>query len=186
MALAMRSSDADILIVPGLADSGPDHWQSRWEARLSAARRVVQAEWHQPRRAEWVATILAAVEAATRPVVLVAHSLGVVAVAHAAPRLPGTVTGAYLVGLPDIEDADVLPDLDPGFLPIPRAPLPFPSVLVASRTDPYTAYERAADFAQAWGSSLVDAGESGHLNAESGHGPWPEGLMRFAGFLKGL
>lgn len=57
---------------------------------------------------------------------------------------------------------------------------------MTSRTDPYTAYERAADFAAAWGADLVDAGESGHLNAESGHGPWPEGLMRFAGFLRSL
>ena len=183
----MRSADADILLVPGITNSGPDHWQSRWEARLSTARRVEQVDWEHPRCADWVATIAAAVAEATRPVVLVAHSLGVVAVAHAAPRLkPGTVRGAFLVGLPDIEDADVLPDLDAGFLPIPRAPLPFPSVLVASRTDPHAAYDRAADFARAWGAELSDAGESGHLNSESGHGPWPEGLMRFAGFLKDL
>jgi uncharacterized protein len=181
----MRSADADILLVPGLTNSGPDHWQSRWEARLSTARRIEQGDWERPRCADWVAAIEAAVAAAERPVVLVAHSLGVVAVAHAAPRL-GPVRGAFLVGLPDIEDADVLPDLDAGFLPIPRAPLPFPAVLVASRTDPHAAYERAADFAGAWGAELVDAGDSGHLNSESGHGPWPEGLMRFAGFLKGL
>ena len=183
----MRSSDADILIVPGISGSGPDHWQSRWEARLSTARRIGQADWDRPLCADWVAAIVAAVDAAERPALLVAHSLGVVAVAHAAPRLkPGAVRGAFLVGLPDIEDAAVLPDLDAGFLPIPRAPLPFPTVLVASRTDPHAAYARAEDFSRAWGAELVDAGDSGHLNGESGHGPWPEGLRRFAGFLKGL
>lgn len=183
----MRSADADILLVFGLADPGPDHWQSRWEARLSTARRIGGGDGEHPRCANAVAAIVAAVASAERPVVLVAHGLGVVGVVHAAPRLePGAVRGAFLVGLPDIEDAAVLPDLDAGFLPIPRAPLPFPAVLVASRTDPHAAYARAEDFARAWGAELVDAGDSGHLDSDSGHGPWPEGLMRFAGFLKGL
>jgi uncharacterized protein len=70
------------------------------------------------------------------------------------------------------------------FAPIPRDPLPFPSLVVASRTDPYCSYERAEDFAYAWGAAIVDAGEAGHINTEAGFGPWPEGLMRFAGFLK--
>jgi predicted alpha/beta hydrolase family esterase len=98
---------------------------------------------------------------------------------------PGTVRGAFLVALPDVERPD-LPGLLRAFAPIPHDPLPFPAVLVASRSDPYTAYARAEVFAAAWGAELVDAGESGHLNSESGHGPWPEGLMRFAGFLRPL
>ena len=72
------------------------------------------------------------------------------------------------------------------FAPMPRDPLPFPSLLIASRTDPYCTYDRADDFAHSWGSLTVDAGESGHINVASGHGPWPEGLMRLAGFMKGL
>ncbi|RVU14779.1 RBBP9/YdeN family alpha/beta hydrolase [Methylobacterium oryzihabitans] len=182
----MRTADCDILLVPGYSGSGPDHWQSRWEGRLSTARRVVQEDWDHPEPAAWRDAVVAAVAAASRPVVLVAHSLGVIAVAQAAPLLaPGAVRGAFLVALPDVERADT-PDILRGFAPIPQAPLPFPAVLVASRTDPYTAYDRAGDFAAAWGADLVDAGESGHLNGESGHGPWPEGLMRFAGFLKTL
>lgn len=109
-----------------------------------------------------------------------------VAATHAAPAFrPGKVRGAFLVALPDVEDNRVPAGAAP-FAPIPRDPLPFPSILVASRTDPYCAYGRAEDFAYAWGSALVDAGDSGHLNTASGHGPWPEGLMRFAGFLKKL
>ena len=73
------------------------------------------------------------------------------------------------------------------FGPIPRDPLPFPSILIASCTDPYCAYDKAEDIAYSWGSAIVDAGILGHVNTESGHGPWPEGcLMRFAGFLKKL
>ena len=52
--------------------------------------------------------------------------------------------------------------------------------------DPHCAYEKAEDISYAWGAAIVDAGDAGHLNTESGHGPWPEGLMRFAGFLKHL
>ncbi len=182
----MKSADCDILVVPGYTNSGPDHWQSRWQERLSTARRVTQESWDQPEPEAWRDAVIAAVQAATRPVVLVAHSLGVISCVQAAPYLPeASVAGAFLVALPDIERPDT-PAVLRTFAPIPRAPLAFPSVLVTSRTDPYTAYERAADFAAAWGADLVDAGESGHLNAESGHGPWPEGLMRFAGFLRSL
>ncbi|HEV2602884.1 MAG TPA: alpha/beta hydrolase [Microvirga sp.] len=183
----MRTSDCDILIIPGYTNSGPDHWQSRWERQLSTARRVEQARWDEPKRAEWVARVVAEVKRSKRPVVLVAHSLGVPTVAHAAPQLDRTkVRGAFLVGMPDVEAPDLPPAIDRAFAPLPRDPLPFPSVLVASRTDPYCAYEKAEDTAFAWGSAIVDAGDSGHINTDAGFGPWPEGLMRFAGFLKRL
>lgn len=85
----MKTSDADILIVPGWLSSGPDHWQSRWERNLKTARRIAQDDWHAPDRDAWVGNIVAAVHAASRPAVLVAHSLGVIAIAHAAPKLAG-------------------------------------------------------------------------------------------------
>lgn len=184
----MRSADCDILMVPGLGGSGPDHWQTRWESRLSTATRVEQADWDRPDRTAWTATLTAAVETATRPVVLVAHSLGVVTCAHAASGLPeGRVRGAFLVAPPDVDDPTMAEaERVRSFAPLPMGPLPFPSALVASRDDPYCAYKRADEVAQAWGAVLVDAGMSGHVNAQSGHGPWPEGLMRFAGFLKRL
>jgi predicted alpha/beta hydrolase family esterase len=106
---------------------------------------------------------------------------------EAAPRFPeGVVRGALLVAFPDIEAGADLPESVRAFAPVPRDPLPFPSLLVASRTDPHCRYERAEDYAYAWGSALVDAGEAGHINVASGHGPWPEGLMRLAGFLAPL
>lgn len=183
----MKTSDSDILIVPGLGGSGPDHWQTRWEGKLSTARRVEQLDWDNPERDEWTARIVEEVAASERPVVLVAHSLGVAAAVHAAPSLPtGIVRGALLVGMPDVERPDMPPEIDPAFSPLPRDPLPFPALLVASRNDPYCEYDRAEDFSYSWGAALVDAGEAGHINAESGFGPWPEGLMRFAGFLKRL
>lgn len=183
----MKTSDCTILVVPGLGGSGPEHWQARWAQKLSTARRVEQADWDRPDLKEWTGRLIEAVAAAERPVVIVAHSLGVAAVAHAAPRLkPGAVIGGFLVALPDVEDPATRPDGLAAFAPLPRDPLPFPSLLIASRNDPYCAYDRAEDVSYAWGAALVDAGEAGHLNPESGFGPWPEGLMRFAGFLKRL
>lgn len=181
----MRISDFDILIIPGLGDSSPDHWQSRWEAKLSTARRVEQRNWQSPRLEDWTTRIVTEVKAAQRPVLLVAHSLGVTAVVHAAPRLPpDVVRGAFLVAPP--ADSILIEAAGPGFTPLPRAPLPFPSVLVASRNDPYAPFDESEEISYAWGSRLLDAGEAGHLNLDSGHGPWPEGLMSLAGFLKQL
>ena len=182
----MRTADVDILIVPGLAGGTSDHWYSRWEGKLPTARRVTQEDWHHPDLAEWTGQVVAAAEAATKPTILVAHSLGVLTVAHAAHRIAERVVGAFLVAPPSAAVVRTLAEVDPAFAELPDGPLPFPAVLVASRDDPYASYEDSEALAKAWGVELVDAGASGHLNDESGHGPWPEGLMRFAGFLKTL
>jgi predicted alpha/beta hydrolase family esterase len=181
----MRSVDLDLLFVAGLGGSGPDHWQSRWRGRLPTARLVEQADWDRPVLSDWTAALVAAVDGAQRPAVLIAHSLGVTTVAHAARLLPaGRVAGAFLVAPPSDEGliAAGLGD----FGPTPRDPLPFRSMAVGSRSDPYGPYSFAGEVAADWGASLFDAGDSGHINVESGFGPWPEGLLRLASFLKGL
>ncbi len=171
-----------VLIVPGWGDSGPDHWQSLWEQAHPEFRRVVQRDWLYPIRAEWVETLARDVRAAGGPVVLVAHSLGCIAVAHCALDRTLPITAALLVAPPDVERPDFPPVIE-GFAPIPRAPLAFPSVVVASRTDPFTAFERSRDLAAAWGSRLVDAGDLGHVNADAGVGPWPLGETLLAELL---
>lgn len=182
----MKASDADILIIPGYTNSGPAHWQSRWEAKLSSARRVEQAEWSKPVREDWVAKIAEEVNASTRPVVLVAHSLGVPSTIHAIPLFRKKVAGAFFVAPPEVENPAIRPRHLMSFGPYPRDPLPFPSITIASRNDPFGSYEHADDIASAWGSALIDAGEAGHINAEAGFGPWPEGTMVFARFLAKL
>lgn len=182
----MKVKDADILIIPGYTNSGPDHWQTRWENKLSTARRVEQAEWSKPVRVDWVANVVRAMRQAERPVVLVAHSLGIPTAIHAALETGHPVAGAFFVAPPDVANPAVRPKQLMTFGPYPRDPLPFPSITVASRNDPFCAFEVAEDIAGAWGSMFIDAGEAGHLNAESGHGPWPEGSMTFASFLSKL
>ena len=182
----MRVSEADILIVPGYQGADENHWQSRWEQKLSTARRVQQVEWSKPVREDWIQTVAKAVNAAERPPVIVAHSLGVAAVVLAVPLFRRDVAGAFFVAPPDVADLTIRPKHLSTFGPYPRDPLPFPSIVVASRNDPYSRFEAAEDAAGAWGSLFIDAGESGHLNGDSGHGPWPEGLLTFGKFLARL
>lgn len=182
----MRTSDADILIIPGLGGSGPDHWQSRWQAKLSTARRVEQKDWDRPDLGGWRDAIAAAIAEAQRPVILVAHSLGAIAVADIAAELGEKVKGGFLVAPVSLRAIKEIDAIDPRFTEISHAALPFPSVLVASRDDPFATFAESEDFARAWKAEIADAGNAGHINAESGHGPWPEGLMRLAGFLKTL
>ncbi len=167
----------DILLVPGLWNSGPEHWQSHWERERSDCRRVVQRDWETPRREDWVASLEAAVVAARAPVVLAAHSLGCTLVAHwaAASANVGSVRGALLVAPSDVEGPSY-PTGAVGFQPMPLRKLPFASIVVVSTDDVYVSPDRAALFARAWGSSLVNVGPKGHVNSASGLGAWPEGF----------
>lgn len=180
----MRIAEADILVLPGLGNSGPGHWQTRWAEKMRTSAIVEQADWNDPDVDDWAATIDQASRLTTRPVVLIAHSLAVIAVAHAGPRLPDNVCGAFLVAPPDVELSAAAPEETHGFRPIPRDPLPFPSMLVASSNDPLCSIDRAVEFATCWGSDFHIAGEVGHINAASGHGPWPEGLLMFTRLMQ--
>jgi uncharacterized protein len=180
----MRVREIDILIVPGWTGSGPDHWQSRWERKLSTARRVQQADWDTPRLSDWVDRIVIEVHASARPPVIVAHSCGVTATVAAAHRIGGRLVGAFLVAPSDLEGRDLWPATDGGFAPLPMERLPFPTKLIGSSTDPYCSVERAQELGTAWGSDVSIMAGAGHINAESGHGPWPEGLLTFGMFLK--
>ena len=168
---------AQVLILPGWQNSGPDHWQSRWE-RAHGYTRVEQHDWQRPLRGDWIArledVLLSRDLARDGPAVLVAHSLGCVHVAAWAAHSRNThrVKAALLVAPPDVERDD-LRQMLPGWAPLPLQTLPFTTVLLASSNDPFCAPERARQFAVAWGAGLLDAGPRGHLNAESGLGDWP-------------
>ena len=166
---------ARILVLPGLGGSGPDHWQTLWEAR-HGYERVVQDDWDRPSLAGWVERLDGAVGRAPGPVVLVAHSLACAVLAHWAARAPASkVVGALCVAPADVDSEMHTPDEARCFAPLPLAKLPFPTIVVASRTDPYVRFARAQQIAEGWGARLVDAGRLGHINADSGVGEWPEG-----------
>lgn len=173
-----------IITVPGLDGSGPDHWQSRWDFRLRKCHRVQMGDWAFPVRARWIGRLHRELRSARTPVLLAAHSLGCLAVAwwakeHWSLVFQDVVAGALLVAPPDVERENASERIRP-FAPIPREPLPFRSLLVASRNDPYASFETSRRIAQMWGSDFADAGESGHINADSGLREWPEGLRLLA------
>ncbi len=182
----MKTKDADILIVPGYKGAPEDHWQTRWENKLSAASRVAMGDWQKPVFEDWKANLIEAVAKTSKPVVLVGHSIGSQVIVQAAREFTKPVAGAFLVAPPDVANPSIRPRHLLTFGPTPTDPLPFPSVTIASRNDPFCAYDVAEEMAADWGSLFMDAGESGHINGESGHGPWPEGLMVFSKFMNHL
>jgi predicted alpha/beta hydrolase family esterase len=165
-----------ILLLPGWLDSGPTHWQSRWEA-LHGHQRVQQADWVWPRRGDWMARLDEVLLSDERPAVLVAHSLGcqLVAAWAAHSRWCERVRAALLVAPPDTERDDTPPQLA-GWRPIVRGRLPFPSRVVISSDDPYASVERSRAMAVDWGSAVTELGPCGHVNGDSGLGDWPQGL----------
>lgn len=184
----MKIRDADILIIPGLGNASPLHWQSRWQDKMSTARRVEQDNWRHPVRSDWSARLNAEIRAASRPVILIAHSVGVLTVAHAARDWEaGRVAGAFLVGPSDWERPDMEQRFPGhGFAPVPREPLGCPALVLASSNDPACDVTTAERWALGWQARFAVAGEAGHFDESDGFGPWPEGLMAFAQFAKTL
>jgi predicted alpha/beta hydrolase family esterase len=162
-----------VLIIPGIGNSGPAHWQSRWQAQEPTLQRVEQKNWDAPRYEDWRDALEAAVAAAPQPPVLVAHSLGCLLVARWALETAQPVRAALLVAPPD-PAGPAFPVEAQGFT-LPREEFPFPSLVVASRDDPYGPLIFAARCAALWGSRFADAGYCGHINADSGLGDWPWG-----------
>lgn len=173
-------ADARVLLLPGWQDSGQQHWQSEWE-RLHGCVRVQQHDWMHPLRGDWVARLEEVVLEQSgngngADIILAAHSLGCLLTAAwaAHSRHVSRVRAALLVAPGDPQREALAGPLH-SWLPIVLERLPFPSVLLGSRNDPYCSLARAQGFAKAWGARFVDYGERGHINAESGLGPWDEG-----------
>ena len=168
-----------ILIVPGLRDHVAEHWQTLLEAQLSNAISVPPLERDRLSCAARVAALDAVLVRISGPVILVAHSAGVMTTVHWARQCDRQIRGALLATPPDMETplpAGHTPrdELERnGWLPIPRVALPFPSIVAASRNDPLASFARVADMANDWGSRLVDLGDVGHLNPAAGFGEWP-------------
>jgi predicted alpha/beta hydrolase family esterase len=173
-----------ILIVPGLNGSGPDHWQTLWEEKYGG-KRVIQRDWGNPDLAEWVGTLNAAVTAGAERTVIVAHSLGCLTVAHWACAYPENtcqIQCALLVAPPDLESSSSIPETLRLFAA--HEVIPFPSILVGSENDPYMTLESARRLADYWNSRFVNAGTVGHINPDSGHGPWPAGEALLTELMK--
>lgn len=177
----------DILLVPGRGNSNEFHWMSAWAGALPNSSRVLQAEWEKPDPIDWIARLDAAIAGAPRRVVIVGHSLAVATTVKWAAAAPAEklakVAGAFLVSPTNVEDPDPSFDLVRPFAPMPMKPLPFPTLVLASRDDPRVTFRRAKDCAEAWGAELVDVGLLDHIGNAMRLGVWPEGLIHLGRLL---
>jgi hypothetical protein len=168
-----------VLIVPGLRGHVPQHWQTLLAPQLPRVLAVPPMGREDLDCRARVDAIERTARQAEGPLVVVAHSAGCIMVAHWARETRVRVQGALLATPPDFEHAlpEGYPDLQAlhagGWLPVPRRPFAFATIVAASRNDPLGSFTRVAALAQDWGSRLVDLGEAGHLNPDSGFGPWP-------------
>jgi uncharacterized protein len=174
-----------VLVVPGYGDSGPEHWQSLWQAADPRLRRVVQRDWLEPKLDDWLAALDREVSACSTPPILVAHSLGCVLAAHWVKRTGRRVAGALLVAPADVDALANVLDVVESFRPVPLIRLPFPSIVVASDDDAYAPRDRAEAFARAWGSRFVGLSGVGHINSDSSLGDWPTGRALLDELLRG-
>lgn len=173
------------LVLPGIGGSGPEHWQSRWEAAEPEMRRFAPDSWDAPQLDQWIAALDAAVAACSEAPILVAHSLSCLLVAHWSARSDQAVRGAFLVAMPDPQGPD-FPQEAASFGNPPELFLRFPAVVVASSDDPYGPLVHSRTRARQWGASFVEAGALGHINAASGLGDWSRGREQLRRFEDGL
>lgn len=157
------------LIIPGLRSSGPAHWQSWLEHQVPGAVRVQQADWATANLADWASRVRLAISRTRGPIIVVAHSFGVLAAVQAASDHDHRIAGALLVAPAD-PDRFAVSEL------LPDGPLNFPAVVVGSTNDPWMSFDRVEAWAERWGADLINLGAAGHINADAGYGPWPEGL----------
>ncbi|QDA36508.1 alpha/beta hydrolase (plasmid) [Paracoccus liaowanqingii] len=159
------------LIVPGLDGSPAPHWQDWWARTDPTAMLLDMGDMTRPVREVWEATL--AVHIMTHPdSILVGHSLGSVTIAHLLARWPGLrVRAALLVAPADTQSSDRIRR----FGALPRERFDVPTLVVASRNDPWMSFDTSRSLADNWGADLHDLGHAGHVNTASGFGPWPAG-----------
>jgi predicted alpha/beta hydrolase family esterase len=160
------------LLIPGLDGSRAPHWQHWWAANDPSAKIVEQHSWSSPSPEAWL-TEIAAATMIHPGAVLVGHSLGAIAIVRLLAHWPQIrIGGALLV-------APAEPSRSPRtrrFGPIPDVTLGIPTIVAASRNDPWMDQDHARELSESWGADFIDMGDVGHINVASGHGPWPEGI----------
>lgn len=170
--------ETNLLILPGLGNSGDKHWQTFWHKKFKNSIRLIQDNWDEPIREEWLERLNEEVTKIDQPTILVAHSLAVSLVLHwAKTNNNPNIIGALLVAPADVDSPQHTPEIIRNFSPMPLYKLPFPSIVVASENDPYASFERKEYFAKIWGSDFVNVGKQGHINSDSDLKYWEEGQL---------
>jgi len=163
-----------VLLIPGLSGAGPDHWQTRWAEERNDCIRVDQDTLDDPDPLRWLSRIDEAVDRASGPVVIVAHSLGCLAVAAWAllsKRATELNIEALLVAPCDPNQGKATA-LIQRFGCFAFTKLPIPTTVIASSDDPFSTLGRGHAIARTWGATVIEAGELGHIDTNSRLGSW--------------
>lgn len=168
-----------VLFVPGLRDHVADHWQTLLADEFPGSCTVPRLVTGKLSCAAQVQALDNALADIKGPVILAAHSAGCLIVAHWAQHHSRPIKAALLATPADIEIP--LPAGYPthaeleanGWLPVPRRPLPFRSLVAGSSNDPLADPAKVVALARAWGGEFLPLGPVGHLNPAAGFGPWP-------------
>lgn len=163
---------SSLLFIPGLGSSGPSHWQTWWQALEPKYSRVEQENWNESNIEIWSSSVGQALDRITQPAWVIAHSYGCLATILAARTRKDPIHGALLVAPPDPERLGLA---DHVF----SDELRFPTLVVASSNDNRMEIHRAELWSRRWGSRFVNLGPCGHINTESGFGPWLQGVRLF-------
>lgn len=158
---------ANVLIIPGRGNSGPGHWQTHLQASLPGSWRVEQASWDEPDLEQWAIRVDQEARRAAEPPLAVAHSFGCLALVRAVAAYGTPLAASILVAPADPQRFGLA---EAGL----RQPLDHPSDVLASTNDPWLGLDKAHVLAAAWGSRIHVLGPVGHINVDSGFGPWPE------------
>jgi hypothetical protein len=163
-----RPDNPRLLIVPGLRDSGPAHWQSWLQGLYRSSVRVQQHDWDTPDLERWSARITSTLaRSGAGPWIAVGHSFGCLALAHhLGGQSDSPIQAALLVAPADPDRFGLAEAFAPGRLRVM-------STVIASQTDPWITTASARRWAAHWGSQWISLGDAGHINAESGFGPLP-------------
>ena len=153
-----------VLVVPGLYNSSPQHWQSRWQRLYPSFERVEQARWDAPVLEVWSERLRQQLQKSAQPTLAIAHSFGCLTTVHGALNQVPNLAGALLVAPADPDKFDVSAAVS--------VVLPVPAIVVGSLNDPWMESRRARHWAKVWGAEYIDAGALGHINAESNLGDW--------------
>lgn len=171
-----------MIILPGIDNSGPEHWQTHWEMSDDNFVRFAPNSWEAPDLRDWLGALDRCVASQSEPPVLVAHSLSCLLVADYLALYDRAIAGAFLVAVPDPE-GPAFPKAASSFTNVNQAPFRCPAMVIASTDDPYGRIDYAERMAQQWGAEFVSIGALGHINDLR---DWPEGKTLLHRFIRKL
>lgn len=175
-----------ISIIPGIHNSGPQHWQTYWQQKYGFER-IEQEEWDQPVFEKWKENLIQSIKANKyeKNNVLIAHSLGCLLTVKALSEIQNQVLGLFLVAVPDPATAFFDGRLKT-FRDIPNKNISIPGYLVYSENDEFSNINFSVKQGKLWGLKTINAGNIGHINSDSNLGEWEEGYELFRRLMKEL